>query len=349
MAVENRPSAPGAVAPPPSSTEYTARGVFNTGDADLASSGGGSGSTADTPVGPSGGGTGTEPNDSTITLTAGTALEGGGSFTTNQAGASTITFNLGNTGTAGTFGTADNPVQSVTVDAQGRVTNITMQTVAPIPTPFNDQFRSTSDNSPRAAREEATTEMVTLNVGAGYTLSDVVVNGNSGTVPVTNTEPVISMDGREVTFEVTIPANDEQTDPLGNARVTTTSTVTETETMRTRMETAVPLDREIFIPYYLTPTTTAARGGPGTLDMFTASSAALSTEGTPVSFTHPGPTGRQYAYLALESVPGRTYRFDAGFFDLTTDPTGMTYTRFGRTFDLYEFPTNGDLSFTIRF
>ena len=346
MAVENRPTGAGATAVPPSNQEYSSQGVFS-GGTGTGSGFAGQGTSGQTDIS---GGTGEAPNDSTITLNAGTGLDGTGSFTTNQAVDGQITFNLTDTGIAADrYGSADEPVQSITVDAQGRISAITIQTVAPIPTPFNDQFRTTRDTSPRAASEMATTEMVTLNVGSGYTLSDIVVNDNAGDIPVTSTEPVISMMGTQATFEVTIPANDEATDPLGNVRVTTTSTVTETDTMRTRMETATPLDREIFIPYYLTPTTTAARGGPGTLDMFTASSAPLSTEGTPVSFTHPGPSGRQYAYLALENVPGRTYRFDAGFFDLTTDPTGMTYTRFGRTFDLYEFPTNGALSFTIRF
>ena len=346
MAAENRPTGAGATSVPPSNQEYSSQGVFS-GGTGTGSGFAGQGTTGQTDIS---GGTGEAPNDSTITLVAGTGLDGTGSFTTNQATDGQITFNLTNTGIVATsYGTADNPVQSITVDAQGRISAITTQTVAPIPTPFNDQFRSSDDNRPLPASEMATTEMVTLNVGTGYTLSDIVVNGNSGAVPVTNTEPVISMDGTEATFEVTIPANDEATDPLGNARVTTSSTVTENETMRTRTETSVPLNREVFIPYYLTPTTTSVRGAPGTLDMFTASDAPLSTAGTPVSFSHPGPDGRQYAYLALESVPGRTYRFDAGFFDLTTDPTGTTYERFGRTFDLYEFPTNGDLSFTIRF
>ena len=347
MAVENRPSDAGAVSPPPSSTEYSSRGVFNTGDPHLAQSSGGSGSIADTALGPSGTtGGGGDVNDSTITLAGTNGIGGGGSFTTNQAGDGSITFNLTNLGTAGTFGTADNPVQSIEVDAQGRVVMITTQVAPPIPTPFNDQFSSTGNRNPRAASEMPETEMVTLNVGAGYTLSDITTT-STGNVPVTIGEPVLSNNDMTATIPVTIPATDEATDPLGDAAVTTTSTVTETDSGRTRTETAMPLDRNIFIPYYTTPTTTAARGGPANLGGFTASSAAL-TNGTPVAFTHPGPSGRQYAYLALERFTGRTYRFDAGFFDISTDPTGMTYTMFGRTFDLYEIPTNGDLSFTIR-
>ena len=345
MAVENRPSGAGATSVPPSNQEYSSQGVFS-GGTGTGTGFAGQGTSGQTDI--SGGGTPSDPpNDSTITINPGTGLIGGGSFTTNQAGDSSFSFALGAFGMgAGSYGTADNPVQSIQVDATGRVQTITVQTVAPIPTPFNDQFSSSNDRTPRAASEEDRTETVMLTVGTGYTLSDVVPR-TTGTVPVTFTDPVITDMGRTASIDVTIPATTADTDP-GQATLTTTSTVTETDTMRTRMETATPLDAPVFIPYYITPQTTSTRGAPSDLGRpFEASSAAL-TNGTPVAFTHPGPTGRQYGYLALEQVAGRTYRFDAGFFDISTDPTGMTYTRFGRTFDLYEIPTNGDLSFTIR-
>ena len=345
MAVENRPSGAGATSVPPSNQEYSSQGVFS-GGTGTGTGFAGQGTTGQTDI--SGGGTPSDPpNDSTISLVASGGVTGGGSFTTNQAANSSITFALDGTfASAGTFGTADNPVQSVTIDSTGRVSSITVQTVAPIPTPFNDQFSSSDDRTPRAASETPRTEPVTLMVGPGYTLSDVMPR-STGTVPVTFTDPVISDMGRTATIDVTVPPTTGDTDP-GQATLTTTSTVTETDTMRTRTETAMPLDVPVFIPYYITPMTTSVRGAPADLDAFMVSSAEL-TNGTPVAFTHPGPTGRQYAYLALEQVAGRTYRFDAGFFDISTDPTGTTYSRFGRTFDLYEIPTNGDLSFTIRF
>ena len=345
MAAENRPSGAGATSVPPSNTEYSSQGVFS-GGTGTGTGSVGQGVTGQTDI--SGGGTPSDPpNDSTITLVDGNGLSGGGAFTTNQAANSSITFALDSFGMGqGTYGTADNPIQSIQVDSTGRVQTITVQTVAPIPTPFNDQFSSSDDNAPRSASENPMPETVTLMVGPGYTLSDVMPR-STGTVPVTFTEPVLSDMGRTASIDVTVRATTSSTDVVGPATLTTTSTVTETDTGRTRTETATPLDSQVFIPYYFTPMTTSVRGAPADLGAFMASSAAL-TNGTPVAFTHPGPTGRQFAYLALEQEPGRTYRFDAGFFDISTDPTGMTYTRFGRTFDLYEFPSNGDLSFTIR-
>ena len=346
MATENRPADRGATSVPPSNTEYSSQGVFS-GGTGTGTGFAGQGTTGQTDI--SGGGTPSDPpNDSTITLVAGVGLDGTGSFTTNQAVDGQITFDLTNTGiTPDRYGTADAPVQSITVDAQGRVSAITIQTVAPIPTPFNDQFSSSDDRTPRVASESPRTETVMLNVGTGYTLSNVVPR-STGNVEVTFSDPVISDMGRMASIDVTIPPSTGGNNDVGTARVETTSLVTETETTRTRTETATPLDVPVFIPYYFTMNTTPVRDAPADLDtLFTTSSAAL-TNGTPVAFTHPGPTGRQYAYLALESVPGRTYRFDAGFFDISTDPTGTTYSRFGRTFDLYEIPTNGDLSFTIR-
>ena len=349
MAAENRPSGAGATSVPPSNQEYSSQGVFS-GGTGTGTGFAGQGTTGQTDISGGGGTPSDPPNDSTITINSGNGLTGTAVFTTNQADDSAFAFSLESFGMgAGSYGTVDNPIQSIQLDSTGRVQTITVQTVAPIPPPFNDQFSSSNDRTPRAASEMSRTETVTLMVGDGYTLSDVTPR-TTGNVPVTFTEPVLSNMDRTASIDVTIPATLNEGSPLGNARLETTSTVTETETMRTRTETAVPLDAPVFIPYYISPQTrTAAVGRPADLDALTASSAALAEAGTPVSFTHPGPTGRQLGYLALEQVPGRTYRFDAGFFDLTTDPTGVTFSRFGRTFDLYEFPTNGDLSFTIRF
>ena len=129
MAVNDRPTEQGAVAPPPSNTEYSPSGVFDREGVTLAAQGGTSSSSiAESTLTPSGtgGGTGTEPNDTPITIMAGNGLAGGGNFTTNQAAASTITLDLPPVGMMGTFGTADMPVQSVSVDGFGRVTAVTL-------------------------------------------------------------------------------------------------------------------------------------------------------------------------------------------------------------------------------
>lgn len=71
---------------------------------------------------------GSNPNNATITLSAGTNLSGGGNFTTNQSSNETITFNMATGGFgAGTYGsTSDSSkIDQITLDAYGRVTNIT--------------------------------------------------------------------------------------------------------------------------------------------------------------------------------------------------------------------------------
>ena len=351
MAVEDRSTADGAVNSG-TRTNYTSRGVFNQ-DGDTTTAGTGTSSTtSETIVGPSGGGGGVTPNDATITLTAGTGIEGGGDFTTNQATAETITFSLPNTFVPGTgqsagtaIGTADNPIQSITIDPQGRVSSVTVQTATPLPDPFNDNFRSSSDNTPLRASESATTETVTLNTGTGYTLGNVVPN-SAGTVPVTF-GPIMGEGTGEVTFDVTIPATDEASDPTGPATVVVDTLVTETSSGRTMPETSTPLNRDVFIPFYQMTFDTQQTSL--TLAGLTASSAAL-TNGTAITLPYnTGGPQTQYGYLALEMVSGRSYRFDAGFFDISTDPTGQTATMFGRTFEFFEFPTRADLSFTIRF
>ena len=341
----------GAIAPPPSSTEYGSEGVFSEtalqrGTRSIPASSIGDGGTT-------GGGTGTSANDATIGILAGNGLTGGGEFTTNQADNETIQIDMPVTFTPGTgqmagtaIGTANNPIQSITVDTYGRVTNITTQSAIPEPTPFTDNFSSSEDRTPRAALETPTMEDLTLMVADGYTIGDISPV-SSGSVPVTIGTPTGSGTNM-VTIPVTIPANDQSSDPTGPARVTVTTTVTETASGRTQMETATPLDRNIFIPYYQMIFDTR-QTSLSSLSGLTASSAAL-TNGTMINFTYnTGGPRRQYSYLALERVTGRTYRFDAGFFDISTDPTGMSAMMFGRTFDFYEFPTQTDLSFTIRY
>ena len=350
MAVENRSTAAGAVTS--STGRYSSRGVFNNdGETTTESGSSSSTSTSETVLNPSTGGTGGNANDTTITLSAGAGIDGGGDFTTNQAAAETITFSLPNTfvpmtgQSAGVaIGTADNPVQSITVDAQGRISSVTVQTAIPQPTPFNDQFSASGDTAPLRASESPTMETVTLSVGDGYTLGNIRTS-STGT-GITVGEPTLNTDMDMATIPVTIPATDETTTDGTTYSVTTMSTVTETSSGRTMEETATPLSRTLFIPYYQMIFDTQQASV--TLAGLTESSAAL-TNGTMVSFTYnTGGPRRQYGYLALERIEGRTYRFDAGFFDISTDPTGMTAEMFGRTFDFYEFPTQADLSFTIR-
>ena len=348
MAVNDRPTEQGAVAPPPTNDLYSPAGVFDSEGVTIAGQGGTSSSSiAESTLTPSGtgGGTGTEPNDTPITIMAGNGLAGGGNFTTNQAAASTITLDLPPVGMMGTFGTADMPVQSVSVDGFGRVTSITLQQDAPIPTPFRDNFSASADNTVRAAAEAPRMEDITISVADGYTV-DTVVPMSTGTVPVTLGTPT-GLGTDTVTIPVTIPATQQPSDPVGSVSVMTTSMVTETSSMRTREETATPLDTMTFIPFYQMVYDT--RQDTVTLSGLTASEVALDN-GTMVTLQYnTSGSRRQYGYLALEMEVGRTYRFDAGFFDISADPLpGVTATMFGRTYEFFEFPTQADLSFTIR-
>ena len=347
MAVNDRPTEQGAVAPPPTNDLYSPAGVFDSEGVTIAGQGGTSSSAiAESTLTPSGtgGGTGTEPNDTPITIMAGNGLAGGGNFTTNQSAASTITLNLPGVGSAGTFGTADMPVQSVSVDGFGRVTSITLQQDAPIPTPFRDNFSASADNTVRAASEAPRMEDITISVADGYTI-DSVVPMDTGDVTVTLGTPT-GLGTETVTIPVTIPAVQDSDDPVGSVSVMTTSMVTETETMRTREETATPLDTMTFIPFYQMtfdePMPSPTLGG------LTASEVPLEN-GTMVTIGHLGAGGTDYGILALENVSGRTYRFDAGFFDIMITPLPIPSQRmFGREYVFYEFPTRSNLSFTIR-
>ena len=353
MAVNNRPTDLGAVAPPPSNNEYSPSGVFDReGVTTLASQGGTSSSSIAestiNPAGTGGGGTGEAPNDATITIAPGSGLTGGGNFTTNQAINDTISLSLPPVGTMGTFGTADMPVQSVTVDQFGRVSSIALQTAAPIPVPFRDDFNAGSDAMNEAASEASRMETITLSVADGYTI-------DAGTVSAMTTGDVTVSPGMpeqtsptEVTIPVTIPAVTQPGDMVGTVSVETTSIVTETDSGRTREETATPLDVMTFIPFYqrVYPDRQTALSTRG---LGNASSIALEN-GTMVTLSYDasGPR-RQYGYIALEMEVGRTYRFDAGFFDIFAEPLpGITETRFGRPYQFFEFPTQADLSFTIR-
>ena len=72
--------------------------------------------------------TDTIPNNATITISAGTNLTGGAAFTTNQSTNETITLNMAEGGAgAGTYGSTANgtKIDQITIDAYGRVTDIT--------------------------------------------------------------------------------------------------------------------------------------------------------------------------------------------------------------------------------
>ena len=355
MAAENRPSDAGAVAPPPSSTEYSARGVFNTGDAHLASSEGGTGTTADTPLGPSGTtGGGGDVNDSTITLVAGTGLNGTGSFTTNQEGDSTITFNLDDVGMAGQFGGADVSIRSITVDAQGRVTEIQTTTTPPVPAPFADNFQTTADNTQRAAQETPRMETITLMVADGYTINTVSTM-DRGDVDVTIGSPE-GLGGRTVTIPVTIPATDNISDPIGSIQVETTSLVEETASERTMTEIQTPLNTRSFLPFYTGIFESSFTTASITLGDLTPSDAAF-VNGGRLLIPNPFGDGRpdKFAYFALQTNDGvggdgatRTYTFSFGTFGVEV-PVFTTAMMFGRSFNIYEFPTRGAVDLTVDF
>ena len=249
-------------------------------------------------------------------------------------------------GSAGTFGTADMPVQSVSVDGFGRVTNITLQQDAPIPTPFNDDFGTMANNAVEAAEEMDRDVPITITVADGYTIDPMTVTTmNTGMVPVVIGTPTRVSD-TEVMIPVTIPAVTESDDMVGTVSVETTTEVTETNSGRTRTETATPLDTMTFIPFYQMtfdePMPSPTLGG------LTASEVPLEN-GTMVTIEHLGAGGTDYGILALETVSGRTYRFDAGFFDIMITPLPIPSQRmFGREYVFYEFPTRSNLSFTIR-
>ena len=354
MAAENRPSDAGAVAPPPSSTEYSARGVFNTGDAHLASSEGGTGTTADTPLGPSGGGTGTEPNDSTITLSGTNGIGGGGTFTTNQAGDSQISFNLTDVGTAGQFGGADVSIRSITVDAQGRVTEIQTTTTPPVPAPFADNFQTSADNTQRAVQEMSRMEDITLTVAEGYTINTVSTM-DRGDVDVT-IGPPMGLGGRTVTIPVTIPATDSSDDPIGSIQVETTSLVEETASERTMTEIQTPLNTRSFLPFFTGIFETERTAATITLGDLTASDAEIARGGR-LLIPNPFGDGRpdKYAYFALQTNDGtggdgsaRTYMFSYGTFGVQI-PVLTTAMMFGRSYSIFEVPTRGAVDLTVDF
>ena len=362
MATETSSTAAGAVNPPPSSTpRYTPRGVFNnsgTSAGTSGTSGGSTTSTSQTTLNPSTGtgGGGVTPNDSTITLTAGTGLLGGGDFTTNQSFDEGITFSLPNVITPSTYGSASNVIQSITVDEQGRVTNVT--TSGTPPNPFNDNLSAGSDAPPsQAASESDRMETITLRVANGYTIDEVTTSAG-GIIDDNDVGTPTGLGTNEVTIPVTIQGTSSSSDPIGGGTVTATTTTIETDTMRERVETVTPLRTSTFLPYYTVifdnnnrQTTTSIQ-----LSSFVASNAAI-THGGRLLISNPFGAGRpdKYAYFALQTNDGvdgsgtaRNYMFSFGSFGVDID-VFTTRTMFGRTYNIYEFPTRGDVDLTVTF
>ena len=356
MAREDTSNVAGAVNPPPTSNDYTARGVFNNVNTASGQTGGDS-STSETDLTPSTStGGGTSANDTTITLEAGAGIDGGGTFTTNQAMEETISFSLPPVGHAGTHGTASNMVQSITVDLQGRVTAITLAESPP--TPFNDNLRVGSDAPPsQSVSEEARTEMVTLQVADGYTIENVMSDAG-GILESGDIGDPTGLGTNMVTIPVTIPATENTADPVGSGSVTTTTTTRETTTGREFQETRTPLETMTFLPYYTAIFNNSNRQTTADIQLssFTASDAAI-THGGRLLISNPFGAGRpdKYAYFALQANDGeggtgsaRNYMFSFGSFGVDI---GVFATRemFGRTFNIYEFPTRGDVDLTVTF
>ena len=69
----------------------------------------------------------------TITITAGNALTGGGSFTTNQAGNTTVTVNHQDTSSQGSSNNSGNTfIQDITLDTYGHITGLGTATVGSV-------------------------------------------------------------------------------------------------------------------------------------------------------------------------------------------------------------------------
>ena len=363
MAVENRSNAAGAInAPPSNSDTYTSRGVFNNTGTSAGVTGTSGSSTSQTTLNPStGGGTGGNANDTTITLSAGVGLTGGGDFTTNQADAETITFDLGNAGAGAATYTFDatNVLSSLQVDVHGRVLNVTGSTVTPV-NPFNDNLRTTASFAGGAVPapntvggvETDTPVSARITVDASdYTIDGVMPTGTNVENLMTTIDP--DNDGSRNIAEVTgtIPAN-----TAGNVAIRTTTTVRQTSTTMTEEQDSTPLSTTLFVPYYTL--------GPVT-DDFDFSSAVDISSWTPstapleagamnrimYTFT-PDMVGTQHQiYWAIERVPGRNYVVSVGTFEFpfTEGDTLSSGTRLGRSFDVYKFYSGNDQTITITF
>ena len=354
MARENRSLAGGAVT---TEDRYTPSGVFSD-DGDLVVTSTSTTSTGETNLNPSTGTSSGNVNDTTIILDAGSGIDGGGSFTTNQASESTISFGLDNVGTPGTFGSTTTTIESITVDAHGRITNITTSGMAPPIVPFNDQFQSGSDAPPsQAASESARTETVTLSVADGFRINTVTPTAG-GILDAGDVGTPMGLGTDTVTIDVTIPATTSTADPIGSATVSTAAEVEEIATERVETETSTPLNTRTFLPFYTTIFNNNQRQTAANINLadFTASDAAV-TNNMEFRIANPFGDGRpdKYAYFAFQTNDGengegsaRNYGFAFGTFGVQID-LFATRTMFGRTYNIYEFPTRGEVVLTITF
>ena len=362
MAVENRSNAAGAINPPPSNSDtYTSRGVFNNTGTSAGTTGTSGSSTSQTTIGPSTGtGGGGNANDTTITLSAGIGLLGGGDFTTNQADAETITFNLENAGAGAATYTFDatNVLSSLQVDVHGRVLNVAGSTVTPV-NPFNDNLRTTASFAGGAVPAPNTmggVEMQTpvstrITVDASdYTIDSVTPTGTNVENLMTTIDP--DGDGSRNVAEVTgdIPAN-----TAGEVAIRTRTTVRQTSTTMTEDRDDVPLSTTLFVPYYTfgpssATTTMLDFSNPIDISSWTPSTAPLMAGMNTIEFMRSGGE-TQFIYWALEQVPGRTYMQSLGFGNVNFMEAGLqsTGTRLGRTFQVFGWPTNNEQDVIITF
>ena len=359
MAVENRSNAAGAInAPPSNSDTYTSRGVFNNTGTSAGVSGTSGSSTSETTLNPSTGtGGGGNANDTTITLSAGIGIDGGGDFTTNQADAETITFNLGNAGAgAATYNfDSTNILSSLEVDAHGRVLNVTGSSVTP-PNPFNDNLQTTSQfaGGPVPARtggvEVDTPVTATVSVDpTDYDITDIMATGTNVNNIVATIDPT---DTSMATITGTVPAN-----TVGPVNIMTETEVTRESTGAVETQTSTPLSTTLYVPFYrLGPTTMDidfTQPGPIDISSWTEAGTNEITSGTMIMFDRAqGATGQQQMYWALEDVQGRTYMQSLGFgtIDFNNLPElNNTGQRLGRTFRLFKWYSNGNEVVEITF
>ena len=325
-------------------TNSQEEGVFATSRATTGSSNTGS-SSSTTPGSSSSSTTGTgTANNNLITVSAGTGIDGGGSFTLNQAEDATIPLSLSASGVTANTYTVTN-IQTLTVDASGRLTAINEHAVTPTSTfspgesnrinTGSTSYRGTTGGSATGSVSTSTTTLtVETDVDTGFTVDSTNYRKETSS---TNPDSTVDSDGT-----VTIPPNSMGTTDVGG-EVTVTGPnsmgITETETVS-----ADPVSIDTYIPYYFgfMATETTLSGITG----LTASDAAIAT-GDSITVVHPDPGNRQYAYLALPTSIG-TPTFTLSLFEVTADDGG-SFSYAGVAYTVYRFPSNGNLILTVTF
>ncbi len=185
----------------------------------------------------------TNPNNATITITAGTNLTGGGNFTTDQSSNETITINAETGGIgAGTYGsTADGTkIDQITVDAYGRITNITTGNTSSVDDTGTPAILS-NGSSPSLNSGISAAEIISLigaatvnDTGTPAILSDGSLNRTAAQIRSDIGAGTSSFSGAyaDLTGKPTIPTNNNQltngagfTTFTSNQATDTTSTV----------------------------------------------------------------------------------------------------------------------------